>query len=203
MLQAGIELVGRPGAEGTAEALEILASVLDATGLEGIGSASATRSLYRALLDEVDPPPAARARRSSRMLRLARLRRPRTRGAALDLGSDAAERLIRCAAAARRTEVLDDAGAVPPHPRRCAKVYERLPAPVRARVIFDLGLQRGSPTTRARCSRSTTPALGAPLGGGGRYDDLLGRFGRDLPAVGWALGVERIHLALYGEGRWG
>ena len=29
------------------------------------------------------------------------------------------------------------------------------------------------------------PALGAPIGGGGRYDDLLGRFGRGLPAVGW------------------
>ena len=34
------------------------------------------------------------------------------------------------------------------------------------------------------------PALGAPLGGGGRYDDLLGRFGRPLPAVGFALGVD-------------
>ena len=43
------------------------------------------------------------------------------------------------------------------------------------------------------------PALGAPLGGGGRYDDLLGRFGRALPAVGFALNVERLHLALAGE----
>ena len=31
------------------------------------------------------------------------------------------------------------------------------------------------------------PALGVPIGGGGRYDDLLGRFGRPLPAVGFAL----------------
>jgi ATP phosphoribosyltransferase regulatory subunit HisZ len=38
-------------------------------------------------------------------------------------------------------------------------------------------------------------ALGAPLGGGGRYDDLLGRFGRELPAAGWALNVERLHIA--------
>ena len=44
-------------------------------------------------------------------------------------------------------------------------------------------------------------ALGAPLGGGGRYDDLLGRFGRDLPAAGWALNVERLHIALVGERR--
>ena len=44
-------------------------------------------------------------------------------------------------------------------------------------------------------------ALGAPIGGGGRYDDLLGRFGRDLPACGWALNVERLHIARVGEGR--
>ena len=43
------------------------------------------------------------------------------------------------------------------------------------------------------------PALGAPLGGGGRYDDLLGRFGRPLPAVGFALTIDRLHIALTGE----
>jgi ATP phosphoribosyltransferase regulatory subunit len=45
------------------------------------------------------------------------------------------------------------------------------------------------------------PELGAPIGGGGRYDDLLGRFGRSLPAVGFALGVDRLHIALAGEER--
>jgi ATP phosphoribosyltransferase regulatory subunit len=45
------------------------------------------------------------------------------------------------------------------------------------------------------------PTLGSPIGGGGRYDDLLARFGRRLPAVGFALGVERLHLALAGEER--
>ena len=42
-------------------------------------------------------------------------------------------------------------------------------------------------------------ALGAPIGGGGRYDDLLGRFGRPLPAVGWALDLDRVHGAVVGE----
>ena len=34
-----------------------------------------------------------------------------------------------------------------------------------------------------------------------RYDELLGRFGRPLPAVGFALNVERLHIALTGEER--
>ncbi|GAV23937.1 ATP phosphoribosyltransferase regulatory subunit [Carboxydothermus pertinax] len=37
-----------------------------------------------------------------------------------------------------------------------------------------------------------TPYLGYPLGGGGRYDFLLRKFGWDTPAFGFALGLERI-----------
>jgi ATP phosphoribosyltransferase regulatory subunit len=45
--------------------------------------------------------------------------------------------------------------------------------------------------------------MGQPIGGGGRYDDLLGRFGRPLPAVGFALTVDSLHVALAGEERLG
>ena len=45
------------------------------------------------------------------------------------------------------------------------------------------------------------PALGHILGGGGRYDSLIGRFGRDLPAAGFALYVERLHVAQTEEER--
>jgi ATP phosphoribosyltransferase regulatory subunit HisZ len=47
------------------------------------------------------------------------------------------------------------------------------------------------------------PALGHILGGGGRYDSLLGRFGRDLPAAGFALYLERLHVAQAEEERQG
>ena len=45
------------------------------------------------------------------------------------------------------------------------------------------------------------PTLGVPIGGGGRYDALLGTFGASRPAVGFALDVERLHIALAGEER--
>ena len=66
-------------------------------------------------------------------------------------------------------------------------------------MIFDLGLARSLGYYTGAVFEVYDAALGAPLGGGGRYDDLLGRFGRDLPAVGWALNVERLHIALVGE----
>ena len=60
MLQAGIELVGAPGPEGTIEALELLCEVLDAVGLDGYRIGLGDASLYPALLDAVGVPDAAR-----------------------------------------------------------------------------------------------------------------------------------------------
>jgi ATP phosphoribosyltransferase regulatory subunit len=45
------------------------------------------------------------------------------------------------------------------------------------------------------------PAVGFALGSGGRYDGLLGSFGRPLPACGFALDVQRVHVAQTAEER--
>src|ERR1700758_477008 len=56
LLQAGVELIGSPAPEGTAEALTVLCAALDAAGLQtyrvGLGDAS----LYPALLEAVGVP---------------------------------------------------------------------------------------------------------------------------------------------------
>ena len=41
------------------------------------------------------------------------------------------------------------------------------------------------------------------IGGGGRYDGLLDRFGHGLPACGFVLYVERVHVAQAEEDRRG
>jgi ATP phosphoribosyltransferase regulatory subunit len=81
------------------------------------------------------------------------------------------------------------------------QVYELLAPQVAGRVIFDLGLVRSIGYYTGAVFEVYDPALGTPIGGGGRYDDLLGHFGRPLPAVGFALGVDRLHIALMGEER--
>jgi ATP phosphoribosyltransferase regulatory subunit len=45
--------------------------------------------------------------------------------------------------------------------------------------------------------------LGFEVGGGGRYDGLLARFGRPMPAVGFMLGLDRLALLLEKQGRLG
>ena len=69
------------------------------------------------------------------------------------------------------------------------------------RVIFDLGLVRDLGYYTGAIFEVYDPALGHVIGGGGRYDDLLGRFGRRLPACGFALYVERMHVAQAEEER--
>ena len=80
-------------------------------------------------------------------------------------------------------------------------VHALLEPDVASRVIFDLGLVRDLDYYTGAVFEVYDPALGAPIGGGGRYDDLLGKFGRPLPAVGFALGIDRLHIALAGEER--
>jgi ATP phosphoribosyltransferase regulatory subunit len=83
-------------------------------------------------------------------------------------------------------------------------VHARLEPAVAERVIFDLGLSlRSIGYYSGAIFEVYDPAVGRPLGGGGRYDDLLGRFGASQPAVGFALAVDRLHMALAGEERGG
>ena len=64
-------------------------------------------------------------------------------------------------------------------------------------ITFDLGLIRGFDYYTGVVFEGFTGGLGYNLCGGGRYDHLLERYsGVEIPAIGFALGLERIRLAL-------
>jgi ATP phosphoribosyltransferase regulatory subunit len=191
MLQAGVELVGSPGAEGTAEALTVLHEALAAAGLEhyriGLGDAS----LYPRLLDRIGVPADARPQIMHELV---------TRdfvGLEREVARFGDPDLARVPGLRGGPEVLDAA----PEAEPLRALLGLLAPEVAGRVIFDLGLTRDLGYYTGAVFEVYAAGLGAPLGGGGRYDDLLGRFGRELPACGWALNVERLHLARVGEGR--
>ena len=86
--------------------------------------------------------------------------------------------------------------------QRLAATYEALAARgVAERVNVDLGLLRDLGYYTGAILEVYDPALGHVLGGGGRYDELMGRFGRPLPAAGFALYLERLHIAQAEEQR--
>lgn len=200
-MQAGVELIGEPAPTGTVEALTVLCESLLAAGLQSFRIGLGDVSLYPALLAEhgVDRAHAERvlvqlaagnfvgieqelvdARLSDRDRQLL-LRIPRTRGGTGVLEQAAA--LVGSAADGMR------------------EVHAGLPASVAERVIFDFGLVGALGYYTGAVFEVYDPAHGVPIGGGGQYDDLLGEFGRPLPAVGFGLGLELLHVALAGEER--
>ena len=64
---------------------------------------------------------------------------------------------------------------------------------------FDPGLARGLTYYTGAIMEIAVPDLAGSLGGGGRYDNLVGMFlGQEVPACGFSLGLERI-LVVMGE----
>jgi ATP phosphoribosyltransferase regulatory subunit len=201
LLQAGIELIGAPAPHGTAEALTLLCHALDATGLKdyrvGVGDAS----LFPALMSSLRVPDDARAPLLDALVQRDFVGLQETLAHAGVTG-EAAQLLADVPQLRGGPEILAD---TPPQAEQAVtglrKLHELLDAHVAQRVIFDLGLVRNLGYYTGAVFDVYDPALGTPIGGGGRYDELLARFGRSLPAVGFALGVDRLHIALAGEER--
>lgn len=204
--QAGIELIGSPAPEGTVEILEVLSAALGAAGLNraviGLGDAS----LYRQLLEELGVGDDDRARLLTLLAAHDHVGLD-MQVAGLDLSSDQKELLTRVPMLRGGPEVLEEAREL--GGEAMTKALERLAGTYEAavergigdRLNLDLGLLRDLGYYTGAIVEVYDPALGHVIGGGGRYDELMGRFGRPLPAVGFALFLERLHIAQAEEER--
>lgn len=205
-MQAGIELVGAPEPVSVVEVLEVLCAALDAIGLVGYRIGLGHAALYPALMATMGVPIETRDQLLGFLERrdLVGLERVVE---SVDLPHGVGELLIRMSATRGGVEVLtrDFQGLLPPELEQTVQqlraVAKKLPQAVSERIIFDLGLVRELGYYTGCVFEVYDPAFGKPLGGGGQYDDLLRSFGSDLPAVGFGLNIERLHIALTGEER--
>jgi ATP phosphoribosyltransferase regulatory subunit len=198
-LQAGCELVGAAGAEADAEILALAAASLHALGVRGrisLGStgyfsalaaaAGASPRLAAALNDAVDRKdlptlrglcdrevPPGKARDS--ILMLAQPPRPQ---------AEARELLARAEAIAPSPEALD---AI----RRITAALAAARS-LGAELEVDLGEVRGLGYYPGIVFNLYATGSPRPVGGGGRYDTLLGRFGDPRPAVGFSLDLDAL-----------
>jgi len=68
---------------------------------------------------------------------------------------------------------------------------------VSTRIKIDPSLARGLSYYTGAIMEINVPDLAGSLGGGGRYDNLVGMFsGQDVPACGFSLGLERIIVVM-------
>jgi ATP phosphoribosyltransferase regulatory subunit len=199
-LQGGLELVGVPGAAGDAEVLALCISALDEAGLKrhrvGVGDGM----LYRRLLSALEVPeeahlPLLEALSDRNLVGL------EARVGELGLGERERELLVRLPQMRGGPEVLERAqGPAADALEELRELHGELESRgVADRVIFDLGLVRELGYYTGAVFEVYDPAVGFALGGGGRYDELIGRFGRALPACGVGLDVHRVHLAQAAE----
>lgn len=206
-LHAGIELLGSPAPEGTAEVLEVLSASLDAVGLNravlGLGDAD----LYRQLLTELGVQGEHRGRILDRLAEHNLVGLEMAVDEVEGLNAHGRETLLRLPGLRGGAEVLDQArelggAAVERAAQRLQQTYDLLvKRGVAGRVQLDLGLLRDLGYYTGAIVEIYDPALGHILGGGGRYDDLVGRFGTPMPAAGFGLYLERVHVAQMEEER--
>ncbi|MEH3053980.1 MAG: ATP phosphoribosyltransferase regulatory subunit [Patulibacter minatonensis] len=193
--QAGVELFGVAGAEGDREILGIAAQALSATGLPSarlvVGDARLSETVLRGAGVDADT--------------VAAVHKELQRGGFVAIELLLAKAGLPADEVARVTGLLrtrGDAGLLLEHAdalgapgTELAAIIAGLAPADRDLVIVDIGLVRDLDYYSGLVFEIVHPALGEPMGGGGRYDDLVGRFGDDRPAVGFALEVDSVHRA--------
>ncbi|GAC1522419.1 MAG: ATP phosphoribosyltransferase regulatory subunit [Thermoleophilaceae bacterium] len=201
-LQGGIELIAAPAPAGDAEVAGLAIEGLAEAGLRrhriGIGDGT----LFRRLLEEVGIP---RERWSPLVEALTRrdLVALEARVDQLGLTASARDLLVRLPTLRGGREILEQASRVLPGAFDDLLALHELLSErgVVERAIFDLGLVRDLGYYTGAVFEVYDPAVGFAIGGGGRYDELIGRFGDPLPACGVAFDIHRVHVARMEEER--
>ena len=200
--QAGVELLGAADAAADAEIIALAIQALRAAGLQSfqisIGQADFLRSLTGEIgLNDRQAEELRHLLVAKDMVGLTALLEEAT------LPQNEKDRVKRVLLTNGREELLHEAKllAASETSRRAIEnleeVYTLLQAyEVADFVAFDLGLVRDFDYYTGMVFEGYTPGLGFPVCGGGRYDRLLEAFGQPRPATGFALGVDRLLMAL-------
>ncbi|AGY60436.1 ATP phosphoribosyltransferase regulatory subunit [Gloeobacter kilaueensis] len=197
--QAGVELIGADGALADAEVLLVLAECLEELALPDwtliLGAVGFTRSW----LLEVSEPARGRLRRAlARLDRVAILEEEAIEAAVRS------QLLLLLDLRGEPEAVLSKASALPLSPSQRAELteLELLTGWLGERsvpVVLDLSLVEAFDYyTGLIFEVSTANRL---IGRGGRYDELLGSYGRAAPGAGFALNLEVLQQVLLPTGR--
>jgi histidyl-tRNA synthetase len=192
-VQCDIDILGEAGPIAELELIGATAAALDALGLEGASVRINDRRILNRLLLTWGVPPGAG---SAALITIDKLDKVGVAGVAAELG----EQGVDTAGLDRAFGELAAADwnlAVDPPAWLDVEAYTDLLALKDAlpevELVFDPTLVRGMGYYTGTIFEIAHPSSTSSLGGGGRYDGMIGRFlGRDVPAVGFSIGFERI-----------
>jgi ATP phosphoribosyltransferase regulatory subunit HisZ len=199
-------MIGAAGPVADAEVALLLIEALEAAGLASFTVGIGTTDAVRVLLEKAAQPhewsdAVLGAVQEGNLVELDRLTRavdldvplgdalrevPRLRG-----GREAIERADRLAIAAGCVNTVCNV-------RQACITIDALGLAHRASV--DFGIMRSFGYYTGLQLEASAPGLGLPLAGGGRYNRLLGGYGQAQAAAGFAIGLERVMIALAEQG---
>ncbi len=201
--QAGVELIGTNIPAADAEVIALAVTALRSAGVLDFRLRVGTMAFVGALVDElrldleqVDAIKYALERKSDPMLSDV------LNGSAIR--SDLRHALLTIPQLMGAVEVLDIAERECTVNERARAALEHLKTVHRYveamgcadAITYDLAMVRGMAYYTGIVFEGFAPGIGFSIMSGGRYDKLLSHFGRDLPALGFAIGVERTLAAL-------
>lgn len=206
--QCDVDITGSRSIVADAEVCGAVAAVLTALGFTDCRILCNHRELLRAIVAAAGIAPELEA---AALIALDKLDKIGVDGVADELagkgiGAAAAAALLARLDAARQPDALqrlgegDDAMAAP------ARELQQLFAaagqgPAAPMLQFDASLARGLSYYTGPIFEISVPGLSGSMGGGGRYDGLIGMFQKQpVPAVGFSLGLERVLLVMQERG---
>ena len=204
--QAGVELVGLEKPEADAEMIAMTVEGLRTLGLGRFQLDVGHAEFLRGLVDEIkadrtrvrELQVALSRKDASALTRLVAEIAPAAHVAEALLAlptlvgrDDALARAGRLARNARSERALENLSEV----YRLVRIYGLADS-----VILDLGEVRGFDYYSGVHFEAYVAGLGASIAGGGRYDQMLGRFGYECPATGFAFDIGRALLAMETQG---
>jgi ATP phosphoribosyltransferase regulatory subunit len=204
--QAGVELVGLDKPEAEAEVVAMTVEGLRALGLSKFQIDVGHPDFFRGLMEEIKTD---EAREREVRTALARKDVSTLERLVADLAPPAhvGEALLALPTLFGRAEVLDRAAGLARNARseraltNLAEVHRLLGIyGLSDAVLLDLGEVRGFDYYSGTYFEAYVADFGAAVAAGGRYDHMLGRFGYECPAVGFAFDVARALSVMEAQG---
>jgi ATP phosphoribosyltransferase regulatory subunit len=205
--QIGVELIGETAPHGDAELIALADEILCASGLDSHRIDLGETNIVRTALGRL--PEALRG--DVREL----MSRKDFAGLVDALDDDAVDPKLAAAVAglsqlygdpqrtlerARETLAVLEVDAELDRLAAVISALEGIRAETVARLELDLGEARGHEYYTGFRLRVWAPGPGEPIVRGGRYDDLLGKYGATMPASGLAVDLDALSLALEAAG---
>ena len=199
--QAGVELVGEAGPAADAEIVALIVAALGATGLPEFTVALGTVAVLHAIVAAAAAPSVWRdavlaAAHDRNLVGLDALAR--------ELGDSAAARALSAVPRIRGGYEAIEACREATWGLGCDRALDELSATwglleaagASDSVLVDFSVMRSFDYYTGLVLEAYAPGLGLPIAGGGRYDGVLACFDAPAPAAGFALGLERVMIAL-------